>query len=239
MPVLNKIDLKNADIESAQQQLKKLFDFDSEEILKVSAKTGLGTEQLLNSIIENIPAPKSTKTNFKAVVFDLWYEKFKGIILLIRILDGKLQVGDHVISSTNLSKVHVVKELNILHPTQISAAGNPPTLYAGQVGVIVANIHDNEEIKIGDLLFHNNEDEIEVINKEKDSKTKLLKSNPMVYASIYPCEKSNYLELNKSLQKLLLNDNSVEISKEGHPVLGNGFKYNYFILFLIKRLIFF
>lgn len=226
MPVLNKIDLKSADIESTKQQLKKLFDFKSEEILKVSAKTGLGTEQLLNAIIENIPAPQSTKTNFKAVVFDLWYEKFKGIILLIRILDGNLKVGDDVICTTNLYKVHTVKELNVLHPQQIPAAGNPPTLYAGQVGVLVANIHDNEEVKIGDLLFHNNENEIKFINMEKESKTKSIKSNPMVYASIYPCEKSNYLELHKSLQKLLLNDNSVEMNKEGHPVLGNGFKYN-------------
>lgn len=225
VPVLNKIDLKNANVESVSAQLKKLFEFNQDEILKVSAKTGDGVKQVLDAIIERLPPPKSTNSEqLKAVVFDLWYEKFKGIILLIRIIDGRIKVGDQIVFTTNSNKVHTVKELNILHPNQIPAAGDPGTLYPGQVGVLIANIHDNDDISIGDLLVHNDDNGMKLLNDHNESKTKSLKSNPMVYASIYPCEKSNFLDLNKSLQKLLLNDSSVQMSKESHPVLGNGFK---------------
>ncbi|KPM07677.1 translation factor GUF1, mitochondrial-like protein [Sarcoptes scabiei] len=222
IPVLNKIDLKNADIESTLQQLKKLFEFTPEETLKVSAKTGLGVETLLNEIVERIPPPPEIKSDqLKAVVFDLWFEKFKGIILLIRVIEGQIKIGDRIRASSHTDKVHTVKELNVLHPYQKPIGGNPPTLYAGQVGVVVANINDNADVTIGDYLVHD-DDADELLKDLKESKTKSLKSNPMVFASIYPCEKANFNDLKKNLQKLLLNDCSVQMSQESHIVLGNG-----------------
>ena len=114
LPVINKIDMKNADIESACVQMKKLFEFNPEEIHKVSGKTGVGVSDLLDAIIETIPPPKSEhvpigKNPLKAVVFDLWYEKFKGIILLIRVFDGSIQVGSQVVFSSNFNKTHTIK----------------------------------------------------------------------------------------------------------------------------------
>ena len=225
LPVLNKIDMKNADVESTCDQLNKLFEFKSNEVMKVSAKTGVGVLDLLDTIIEKIPPPTSTGKFFKAVVFDLWYEKFKGIILLIRVLNGKIEIGNQIVFSTNHDKPHTVKELNVLHPHQVPIAGNIPSLNVGQVGVLVANIHDYADISIGDLVVINDKDGLNIIKNEKDSNTKSVKSNPMVFASIYPCEKSNYIDLQKSLQKLLLNDCSVHMSRESHAALGNGFKY--------------
>ncbi|KAI2808248.1 Translation factor guf1 mitochondrial [Blomia tropicalis] len=235
LPVMNKIDLKNADIESVSVQMKNLFDFNMNEILLASAKTGIGIEEILDAIIERIPPPtsnhplltESSPNHLKAVVFDSWYEKFKGIILLIRVLDGAIKLGSQVLLSTNSSKIHTVKELNVLHPGQVPISGNPPTLNAGQVGVVICNIHDNSDISIGDLVCLNDEYGLELIKSEKESKTKSLKSNPMVYASIYPCEKSEIGNLQKSLQKLFLNDSSVSMQKESHPALGNGFKLGF------------
>lgn len=140
-------------------------------------------------------------------------------------MEGCIQVGSQVVASTNVSKVHTIKELNIMHPKQVPISGNPPTLYAGQVGVVVANIHDNEDISVGDVLCFNDEEGVRLLKEE--SKTKMLKANPMVYASIYPCDKSDFSNLQKSLQKLLLNDSSVHTQKEIHPALGNGFKLGF------------
>lgn len=225
MPVLNKIDMKNADVDSSCDQLKKLFDFEPTEVMKVSAKTGVGVQELLGEIIERIPPPTATDSGqFKAVVFDQWYEKFKGIVLLVRVLNGKIEVGNQILFSTNPEKIHTVKELNILHPHQVALAEKPATLYSGQVGVLVANIHDYADMAIGDNIVLNDGAGLELIKGEKESKTKSLKSHPMVYASIYPCEKSNYSDLLKSVQKLLLNDCSVHMTRESHAALGNGFK---------------
>lgn len=226
LPVINKIDLKNADIESVLVQMKKLFEFNPDEILKVSAKTGVGVSEVLDAIIEKIPPPTSSSNQLKAVVFDLWYEKFKGIVLLIRMLDGNVQVGNQIVFSTNPSKPFTVKELNVLHPNQvpISRKNMPPALLAGQVGVLVANINDYNDISIGDVMCLNDEQAVKGIMSEKESRTKSLKSTPMVYASIYPCDKSDFVNLQKNLQKLLLNDSSVHLSKESHPALGNGFR---------------
>ena len=240
LPTLNKIDLKNADVQSVTTQLKKLFEFNPDEIMKVSAKTGFGVAEMLDAIIEKIPPPKLTEggseeeasaaaasetsqPKLKAVVFDLWYEKFKGIVLLVRIFDGSLSVGSQLVISSSPGKVHTVKEINALHPKQVPVAGSPPTLYAGQVGVVVANIHDHADIAIGDVLcLHSTDGSVQPSKDE--SRTKRLKSNPMVYASIYPCEKADFGNLQKSLQKLLLNDSSVHMLKESHAALGNGFK---------------
>lgn len=243
LPTLNKIDLKNADVQSVTTQLKKLFEFNPDEIMKVSAKTGFGVAEMLDAIIEKIPPPKltegdcgeeeaaaaaseSSQPKLKAVVFDLWYEKFKGIVLLVRIFDGSLSVGSQLVISSSPGKVHTVKEINALHPKQVPVAGSPPTLYAGQVGVVVANIHDHADIAIGDVLcLHSTDGSVQPSKDE--SRTKRLKSNPMVYASIYPCEKADFGNLQKSLQKLLLNDSSVHMTKESHAALGNGFKLGF------------
>lgn len=226
---------------SVTTQLKKLFEFTPEEIFQVSAKTGFGVTEMLNAIVERIPPPRLSEEEgegqqqqLKAVVFDLWYEKFKGIVLLVRIFDGSLSVGSQIVVSSGSPgsppKVHTVKEVNALHPKQVPIKGSPPTLYAGQVGVVVANIHEHGDIAIGDVLrLQSTSSEgdgklSKTSSEEKESKTKRLKSIPMVYASIYPCEKADFARLQKSLQKLLLNDNSVHMSKEAHAALGNGFR---------------
>lgn len=214
--------MKNADVESCLEQLKKLFEFRPEEVLKLSAKTGMGVKEALDAVVQIVPPPSvdHADSKLKATVFDSWYEKFKGIVLLVRINNGQLQVGDSIVFSTQTKKTYVVKELNVMHPTQVPISDH--TLRAGQVGVLVANIHDYEDVSVGDTVVINEPSSIESIRAE--SKTKSLRSNPMVYASIYPCEKANFIDLNKSLHKLMLNDGSVHMTKESHAALGNGFK---------------
>lgn len=229
LPVLNKIDMKNVDIESVLVQMKKLFEFNAEEVMKVSAKTGVGVRELLDVIVEKIPPPQpaSSENQLQAIVFDLWYEKFKGIVLLIRVFDGTLKIDDQIVFASNPDKVFTVKELNILHPYQVAIGGNPASLNSGQVAVLVANIHDYSHVSIGETIVLNNEAGKNLMNKAKSSKTKSIQSNPMVFASVYPCEKANFNDLQKSLQKLLLNDASVHMNRESHPALGNGFKLGF------------
>lgn len=229
LPVLNKIDMKNADVESSLAQMKKLFEFNADEVMKVSAKTGVGVRELLDVIVEKIPPPQppSSDNQLKAIVFDLWYEKFKGIVLLVRVFDGSIKVDDQIVFTSNPGKVFTVKELNVLHPQQVPIGGNPASLKCGQVAVLVANIHDYADVSIGETIVINNEAGRKLISETKSSKTKSIQSNPMVFASIYSCEKANFIDLQKSLQKLLLNDASVSMARESHPALGNGFKLGF------------
>jgi GTP-binding protein LepA len=230
IPALNKIDLKNADPESVAIQMKKLFEIDNSEIIKVSAKQGIGIEELINALIVRIPAPKGDVNKpLKALVFDIWHEKFRGIVLLVRVIDGSLKTGDTITLSTN-SKSHTIKEVGILYPDELPVSG----LYAGQVGLIVANIHDSNDVNIGDILVDTNS-----VIESKSVKTtinnipRIQKAIPMVFASIYPYEKSCYNDLAKAINKLLLNDNGVDLSKESHPALGYGFRYLCFKLMLV------
>lgn len=217
IPVLNKIDLKRADPQSVALQLNKLFDIDSKDILQVSAKLGTGVEQLLNAIVERIPSPKGDPNSpLKALVFDLWHIRFRGIILLVRLLDGSVTVGQNISLSSNSSKTYSVRHISFLHPEEVPTS----SLSAGQVGLIEANIHDSNEVTVGDILFASDSPLIEASTRVPSIERPV----SMVFASVYPCEKSSHNELTKAIDKLLLNDKAVNLSKETHPALGNGFR---------------
>ena len=220
IPVINKIDLKNADPESVMFQMNKLFDIESKDVIKVSAKVGTGVEQLLNAIVERIPAPKGRPNDdLKAFVFDLWHEKFRGIILLVRIMDGCIKVGDSIRLSSSSSKTHCVRKMGVLYPDELST----DVLFTGQVGLIEANITDSNDVNVGDTLVAADYQQMSTT----DSSTivpKIQKPVQMVFASIYPSEKASYNDLAKAIDKLLLNDKGVHIIKETHPALGNGFR---------------
>ena len=219
IPVLNKIDLKNANPDTVALQLNKLFDIDSKDILKVSAKLGTGVEQLLDAIVDRIPPPKGDPNGpLKALVFDLWHERYRGIILLVRIIDGSLSVGQNISLSSNSNKIYTIRNLGFLHPEEMPTNG----LSAGQVGLVEANINDFNDINVGDILF-SSDSPLSV--KEKATKVPTIqKPVSMVFASIYPVEMSCFNDLAKAMDKLLLNDKAVNISKETHPALGNGFR---------------
>ncbi|XP_054160333.1 translation factor GUF1 homolog, mitochondrial-like [Oppia nitens] len=221
IPVLNKVDLKNADPDSVTQQMNKLFDINSSDILKVSAKLGTGVEQLLNEVISRIPAPKAnTNGPLRALIFDLWHQKFRGIILLIRVIDGCLRVGDNITISSN-QKVYAIRKIGILHPNEVST----DCLYSGQVGVIEANIQDHTDVNVGDIIQQSSADNI--TNNNSVCVTQIQKAIPMVFASVYPCERSAYNDMARAIDKLILNDNGVDIQKESHPALGNGFRLGF------------
>ncbi|CAG2160783.1 unnamed protein product, partial [Oppiella nova] len=181
IPVLNKIDLKNADPESVALQMNKLFDIEDKDILKVSAKQGSGVEKLLNELVERIPPPRGhSDYPLKALVFDLWHQKFKGIILLIRIIDGCLRIGDEItLLSTN--KTHTIRKISILYPDELPT----DSLFAGQVGVIEANIHDHNDVNIGDIIVQKDDNQTKIQNAVKVPD--IPKAIPMVFASVYPC----------------------------------------------------
>ncbi|XP_023219214.1 translation factor GUF1 homolog, mitochondrial-like [Centruroides sculpturatus] len=215
IPVLNKVDLKTSKPEEVILQLKNLFGIDSSEILKISAKLGTGIDILLETIINKIPAPTNGRSKlFRAIVFDSWHDRYRGVIPLLAIVDGKLKVGD-IITSHITGNTYEVKELGILHPEETSVK----ELFAGQVGYLTANIKSLSDVKMGDTFHHEGED-VKCLSLNQPFK-------PMVYAGIYAVDQSYNLAMRNAIEKLLLNDSSVTVAIENSPALGQGWRLGF------------
>ncbi|KAJ8298220.1 hypothetical protein KUTeg_024751 [Tegillarca granosa] len=216
IPVLNKIDLPNANPEEVKMQMNKLFDINSEDILKVSAKHGTGVEDLLQNIIEKIPPPSSSNPSgpLKALVFDSWYDHYKGAVANIAIRDGCIQKGEKITTSFT-KKVYEVTEVGIQHPNETPV----DILYSGQVGYIMANMKNVSEAQVGDTIF----DPRHPVEPFKGFKP----AKPMVYAGIFPSSQSEFPALQTAMKKLTLNDSSVSLSPDMSPALGAGWRVGF------------
>ncbi|XP_055926457.1 translation factor GUF1 homolog, mitochondrial-like [Argiope bruennichi] len=215
IPVLNKIDLKNAKPEIVSNQLTSLFGFNEEDILQVSAKLGTGIEDVLLAVVEKIPPPHGDiNQQFRALQYDSWYVQYQGVICLILVVDGSIQVGDEIASCSS-GHSYVVKELGILYPEELPVK----ELFAGQAGYFKANIKNPKDVKVGDTWI------------KKDTVANPLplisQSKPMVFAGVYPSDQSKTEDLRKALEKLLLNDSSVNISMETSSALGQGWRLGF------------
>lgn len=213
IPVINKIDLPNADIEKVKRELMDTIGFEEAEILLVSAKTGVGIKELMSAIIERIPAPKGKNEEpLQALIFDSYYDSYRGIVALLRIVNGSVRVGDKIkMMATNAT--YEVVELGVHNPYEKKV----DVLSSGEVGYLCASIKSIEDVKVGDTITSDTNPALKPLEGYKPMK-------PMVFCGIYPVESSRYPELREALEKLKLNDASLQFEPETSGALGFGFR---------------
>ena len=213
IPILNKIDLPGSMIEEVSDQIIDLLDCDPSEILHVSAKDGIGIDNIIDQIIKKIPEPKgNAKDNLQAMVFDSVFNSFRGVEVIFRIFNGTIKKGDTV-KFVNTKKIYNVDEIGILKIKKEPKG----FLEAGNVGYLISGIKEAKEIKVGDTITHKDNPTQNEIKGFEDVK-------PMVFAGIYPVENSDYEDLRASLEKLQLNDASLVWQPETSVALGFGFR---------------
>ena len=213
IPVINKIDLPNADVDKVTKELEDTFGFNKNEIILTSAKNGIGIKELIHAIIEKIPAPTGDINKpLQALIFDSFYDPYRGVVVLIRVVNGKVKVGDKI-KLMATQKVEEVVELGVNAPKEIKKE----ELVAGEVGYLCASIKDISDIKVGDTITLNN-------NPAKDILPGYKPMKPMVFSGIYPIETSKYPDLREALEKLKLHDASLEFTPETSKALGFGFR---------------
>ena len=212
IPVINKIDLPNADIDKVTKELESIG-FNKEDIILTSAKNGIGIKELVEAIIERVPAPKgSINDKLEALIFDSYYDPYRGIVVLVRIVNGKLKVGDEIKMMATSAHYDVV-DLAVHTPHEVLKK----ELVTGEVGSIIANIKNIEDVKVGDTITLYNDPVDTPLPGYKPMK-------PMVFCGLYPLESSKFPELREALEKLKLNDASLEFSPETSQALGFGFR---------------
>lgn len=212
IPVINKVDLPTADPERIALQLGSLFDFSRESIILASAKSNIGIETILHSIVERIPAPVgSTSKLLKALLFDSWFDEYRGVICLIAVHDGVIKTGDTVtLAQANVS--YEVLEVGLMYPELTPA----DALYPGQVGYLITGMKTVREARVGDTIYHT--------KKPVDPFPGFKPAKPMVFAGIYPVVNDDFAQLSDAIEKLTLNDASVAVEKKSSSALGLGFR---------------
>lgn len=213
IPVINKIDLPNADVEKVKRELVSTLGFNEDEIILTSAKNGIGIKELIETVIKKVPAPKGVESEpLQALVFDSYYDPYKGIVASIRIVNGSVKLKDEIkMMATNA--IYEVVELGVKNPHEKKMT----SLTSGEVGYLCASIKDIKDVKVGDTITLANNPAKEVLAGYKPMK-------PMVFCGIYPIEANKYNELKEALEKLRLNDASLSFEPETSKALGFGFR---------------
>ena len=213
IPVMNKIDLPNNELEKSLDQMENVIGISRDEAINASAKTGEGVKKILDTIIEKVPPPEGDKNKpLKALIFDSWFDSYRGVIVLVRIIDGKLKKGDKVKFLSN-NAVYEINELGV-HTPKTKPLKN---LSAGEVGYLIGSIKNISEVKIGDTITLAKEENVKPLPGFREPQ-------PMVFAGFYPGEGSSHEELREAIEKLTLNDSSLKFEPETSPALGIGFR---------------
>lgn len=213
VPVINKIDLPSAMPELVKDEIEKRIGIDCSETLFVSAKTGLGVDRVLEAIVKNIPAPSGDiDSPLQALIFDSYYDSYRGVVVLIRLKNGRVRVGDKI-SLMAANKIYEVTEIGIRTPKEIPV----DELAAGEVGYLCAQIKDIKDVFPGETITISD-------NPCKQPLPGYRKMNPMVYCGLYPVDSKYYPELKDALEKLSLNDSSLIFEPESSQALGFGFR---------------
>jgi elongation factor 4 len=215
IPVINKVDLPSADIDKVKSQIENAFELDTSMIDCISAKSGIGVQNIFNTVVEKINSPQSNmNAPFCALLFDTWYDKYCGVICLLAIKDGSIKRGDKLVSG-HTKQVYEIADLGILTPSKLSTE----KLSAGQVGYVSMNLKTTRDANIGDTFY------------KQGYPTELFQgfspAKSMVFAGLYPMDSSKFNELSEALDKLVLNDASVSVKKETSTSLGQGFRLGF------------
>jgi GTP-binding protein LepA len=213
IPILNKIDLPSANPEEVTDDIVDLLGCDPSEVIPASGKTGLGVENILEAIIERIPAPKGNPDEpLQALIFDSVYNPFRGVETYFRVINGSIKKGQNI-KFINTGKNYFADEVGTLKLTQVKKQ----EIKAGDVGYLITGIKDAREVKVGDTITDAKEPTKNAISGFEDVK-------PMVFAGIYPVDTEDYEELRASMEKLQLNDASLVFAPESSAALGFGFR---------------
>lgn len=212
IPVINKIDLPNADIPKVTKELHDVLGFKEEDIILCSGKTGVGVDTLLDRVVEIIPAPKINKnTATRALIYDSYFDSYKGVVLLIKVVDGVIKIKDKI-KMLATGKTYEVTELGVKTPREELVS----SLSSGEVGFLAAAIKDIGSVHVGDTITIVGNESNEALAGYKEAK-------PMVYSGIYPVDASKYDLLKDALNKLKLNDSSLIFEPVTSEALGFGF----------------
>ena len=212
IPVINKIDLKHQRADEVAREMEQVLGLDSDQVMRVSAKTGVGIDDLLNAIVDRIPPPRGSERNeLQAMVFDSHYDEYRGAITYCRVINGRVNKGEKI-KFLRSNETHEVQELGHFQPKQTPAE----SLRAGQVGYLICNIKSLDAAHIGDT-----------VSTVVSSATPLAGYHPpkrMVYCGLYPSDGQDFSELREALTKLSINDPSFEFQPESSEALGFGFR---------------
>ena len=213
IPVINKIDLPSSDPDSVKEQLEDILQIESDQAVLTSAKEGIGIDDVMNAVAQLIPAPSGGSAKpFKALLFDAWYDPYRGVIVLVRVVEGRLKAGARIrFMATDVE--FDVEELGTFTPAETVI----DSLQAGEVGYIIAGIKEMGQTKIGDTITDANQPTKEALSGYKEAK-------PMVFSGLYPISGEQYEALRDALHKLKLNDSSFTYEPESSQALGFGFR---------------
>jgi len=214
VPVINKIDLPSARPDAVKTEIEDVIGIDAEEAPLISAKQGIGIEDVLEKIVEMVPPPTGDSSEpFKALIFDSYYDSYKGVIVYVRVMDGQLKPGDKI------KFMSTEKEFDVVETGYLSALGTIPAqvIKAGEVGYIAASIKTVSDARVGDTVTNADRPTSEALPGYK-------KVNPMVFSGIYPADGSKYGDLRDALEKLQLNDAALSYEPETSVALGFGFR---------------
>ncbi|MCZ2465518.1 translation elongation factor 4 [Limosilactobacillus vaginalis] len=213
LPVINKIDLPSADPEGTKKQIEDEIGLDTDDALDVSAKTGLGVDQVLEEIVKKVPAPTGDLTApLKALIFDSKYDDYRGVVLSVRVFEGTVKKGDKI-RLMNSGTEYEVAEVGINSPKPLAR----DVLMAGDVGYITAAIKDIKDTRVGDTVTNANNPTAKPLEGYRQM-------TPMVYAGLYPTDNAKFNDLRDALEKLQLNDAALTFEPESSQALGFGFR---------------
>ena len=217
IPIINKIDLPAANVKAVQDEIIELLGCKREDIIAISAKTGAGVDQVLDAIIKRIapPRPLTPKTPTRALIFDSYFDDYRGVVLYVRIFDGKLNKNDRI-RMLATSSDDIALELGILNPNMSARE----SLSAGEIGYIVTNLKSTREAKVGDTLTLSATPHTKALPGYKSVK-------PFVYAGFFPVSNDEYSTLREAVEKLALSDSALQFSPENSPVLGYGLRIGF------------
>ncbi|MFA3872519.1 MULTISPECIES: translation elongation factor 4 [Streptomyces] len=216
IPVLNKIDLPAAQPEKFAEELANLVGCDPDDVLKVSAKTGLGVDALLDKVVAEIPAPVGVKdAPARAMIFDSVYDSYRGVVTYVRVIDGQLNKRERI-RMMSTGATHELLEIGTNSPEMLSADG----LGVGEVGYLITGVKDVRQSKVGDTVTSQHKGAEEALGGYKDPR-------PMVFSGLYPLDGSDYPELREALDKLQLNDAALVYEPETSAALGFGFRVGF------------
>ncbi|MBA4115790.1 MAG: elongation factor 4, partial [Rubrobacter sp.] len=211
IPVLNKIDLPIADVPAVTEELVELLGVDESDIIKISAKTGEGVRDVLDAIVDRVPAPKTTQDETRGLVFDSYYDPYRGVVSLVRLVDGELKKGEEVRAMGSEERFELL-EVGCYSPKPTAL----PSLYAGEVGYIIAGLKDIEALRVGDTVTR-------VQDPTSEPLPGYAQALPTVFSGLYPTDGDDFEHLREALSKLQLNDASLFFEPENSR-MGFGFR---------------